>query len=715
MWRPNRPFRLTATVAVSAMLWAQVTPWPALAQAPPPPPPAGTPDQQTGDPPARVGRLASLTGTVSLHTQDDAQWSPAIANYPVTAGTSYWTQPNAQAVIEVSASRLVMAPSTELDVTALNDNALQVTEPQGEAYLGIPIATPDQTYAIQTPRGLVTFAAPGRYGIVAGDTQTPTSVTVIEGSAHVTGPGLNLDIGPNQTAAITGDQTFTGVVGPAQRDPFLTAILNSERPPPQPAVAPPPAVAAMPGGDDLAAYGSWSDSPDYGQVWYPQVAPDWAPYRQGQWAYVQPWGWTWVDSEPWGFAPFHYGRWAELRGRWCWVPGVAVGAPLPVYAPALVAFVGLGVGLGIGAALAGGRVGWVPLGPHEPYHPWYHASDRYFHQVNVTQGTNFTRVDRNVTINHFANRGAATVVPAGVMTGSRPVAHSFQRIAPAQLAQAKPVIGQQPLHPTSATVGVTPTVARQLRLPAASRPVAPGPAIRAAPTVVHPTAPGAALVHPREPPLHNPAGVEHGAPGPAIIAHPTTPAVVSPGLHPPATGPMVRPPGAIEPTHPTAPHTPPPAAVPHPVLPAQTPQPQVHGAPVPQPQVHVPPVPQPQVHVAPAPQPQVHVAPAPQPQVHVAPAPQPQVHVAPQPQFHSPAPAVHAAPAPQPQVHVAPPPQPQVHVAPPPQFHPPAPAVHAAPAPAFHPPPPAPHVAAPPPQPPPAPHPQPQNKRPGEP
>ena len=94
------------------------------------------------------------------------------------------------------------------------------------------------------------------------------------------------------------------------------------------------------------------------------------PYREGSWAYVAPWGWTWVDSAPWGFAPFHYGRWAEIGGRWGWVPGGAVGAP-PVYAPALVTFLGVGavVGVGIGAALAAGRIGWFPLGPREAFHP----------------------------------------------------------------------------------------------------------------------------------------------------------------------------------------------------------------------------------------------------------------------------------------------------------------------------------------------------------
>jgi Family of unknown function (DUF6600) len=104
------------------------------------------------------------------------------------------------------------------------------------------------------------------------------------------GPGVSLDVGANQTASVTGSDTFQAGVGPAQRDSFLTAMLAAEHPPQPLGVAPPPVVAAMPGGDDLAQYGSWSDSPQYGQVWYPQVAQDWVPYREGRWAYVAPWG-----------------------------------------------------------------------------------------------------------------------------------------------------------------------------------------------------------------------------------------------------------------------------------------------------------------------------------------------------------------------------------------------------------------------------------------
>jgi hypothetical protein len=662
MHTQTRSFRLATALAVSSLVLAQSLPTPALAQgAPPPSQQAGVPDQQAGDPPARVGRLARISGTVSFHGEGQDQWSPAIANYPVTADDAFWTQPDAQAVIQVSASRIVMAPSTELDTDTLSDSQFQGTTPQGELYLHLVPAGQAESYAVQTPRGLATLAVPGRYSIIAGDTEHPTLVTVVEGSAHIEGPGISLDVGPEQTATIIGTDAFQGELGPAQHDPFLTAALSSDR---RPVAAPPRAVAALPGGDDLAQYGTWAQSPDYGQVWYPQVATDWVPYREGNWAYVEPWGWTWVDSSPWGFAPFHYGRWVDVDGRWGWVPGEApgapVGAPVPVYAPALVTFLGIGagvaLGVGIGAALAEGRVGWCPLGPREPYHPWYRASDRYFRQVNVRNVSNVTVINRNVTINNFANRGAATVVPAAVMTGSRPVAPSVQRLDPAQFAQVRPVIGQQPLRPTTATLGVTPTVARQLDLPQTApsvQRIAPGPSIHGAPFVATGATPGVppgAIVGDR-PPLHAPGQM------PAAM---TQPMIRPPALRtPPAPGQIAPPliehnagtlPAIVHPPPPSGNRPePPPGGIAHSAPPIVTQPPVIHHPPA---QPYMPPN-------LPA-----HVTERVEPPV-VAHTPPPEVHMPP-PVVHTPPVMVQAA---------RPPPPPQVRPPPPPPApHPPPPA-----------------------------------------
>lgn len=98
--------------------------------------------------------------------------------------------------------------------------------------------------------------------------------------------------------------------------------------------------------DDLAPYGQWIDYPAYGNVWVPDVAPDFQPYASnGHWV-VTEYGNTWVSDYPWGWAAFHYGRWFydDFYG-WAWVPDNEWG-------PAWVDW-----------RSGGGYYGWAPLGP----------------------------------------------------------------------------------------------------------------------------------------------------------------------------------------------------------------------------------------------------------------------------------------------------------------------------------------------------------------
>ena len=327
----SRLFRLTTTTAIVGLAFGTLLPEIGFAQSPLPPLPGGPSassaeaPQTTADPPARVGRLAAMSGQVSFHGPGADHWDNASLNYPVISGASFWTQPAASADIGVAGNRLTMDQSTELDIAALDNHGLTATVPQGQVFLRLPTLAQGETYTITTPRGVVTVTAPGRYEIAAGDVQTPTRISVVEGSAQVSGGNAQgngtLALAANQTMLITGTSQFEPQVGPLQRDGFLTAQLGRERPQVAAgAVQAPAQVAQMTGGNDLYEYGTWTQTQDYGDVWYPQVAADYVPYRDGHWAFVQPWGWTWIDAAPWGFAPFHYGRWVQIDGRWAWAP-----------------------------------------------------------------------------------------------------------------------------------------------------------------------------------------------------------------------------------------------------------------------------------------------------------------------------------------------------------------------------------------------------------
>jgi hypothetical protein len=559
MMRQNpRLFRLSASVAISALLCNAILPVAAQAQPAPPPPAASPaqPGQAQGDPPARVGRIASETGAVSFRTTADTQWSAATLNYPVSTGNAFWTEPTAQAELEISASRVALAGQTEFDVTTLDDSGLQGVARQGEAWFHLVDLAPNEVWSVQTPRGMVRLTQAGRYDIAAGTTEQPTLITVLEGAAELDGPGLSLKIAANQTATVTGSDPFQGSVGPAVRDAFVEAKLKAEHPPSHPGASIPAQYSFITGVEDLSDYGEWSQASDYGEVWYPPVPASWVPYRDGEWAYVAPWGWTWVDSAPWGYAPFHYGRWAHIDDRWGWVPGDPSAASRPVYAPALVSFIGLSAGVAVGAAVAG-SMGWVPLGPNEPYHPWYHASPNYLRQINTGHVRDPAAIDSPVSINGFVNRAAATSVPASVMTESRPIRTAARPVPARAFAAMHPLIGDPPLRPTVATFGVTPAVARQLSLVPTGRGIMPR---RAAPgPVVEVPEPGGgaparpALIGPRaEQPgpgrpvsLPVPGARPEGIPEPREIGRPGEPPVSSP---PPVVHPegMFRPPVSEE-------------------------------------------------------------------------------------------------------------------------------------------------------------------------
>ena len=485
------------------------------------------PAGQAADLPSRVARLARITGTVSFHTADEDHWDPATLNYPVTSGDAFWTEPQAGASIEVAASRIDMAESTEFDVDQLDDHSLTATQAQGEIFLDLRDMATNESYVLRTPRGTVTIAGPGQYQVASGDTQTPTTITVVQGSAQISGDNLALTVQDGQTATITGSgasgDAFQGSVGAGQRDDFLaselsapgavaaqssvTANATATATASASVTAAPAVVRQMPGGADLSSYGSWQDSPQYGQVWYPRVQQDWVPYRDGHWAYIEPWGWTWVDDEAWGYAPFHYGRWVQVDDRWGWAPvyyAAGFGVPSfyqPIYAPALVSFFGFGAGLAAGLAIGGGvgfgfglgfggfgygHIGWCPLGWGEPYRPWFRAGGGYFDRVNrynVVNVRNFTYNNNsvhNVTINNYANAArGATVVPTTAMLNSQRAAGVAQPFSRGQFSEAHP-IGNTP-RPTAATAGVTPRVAQRLGLPDAAAAgagrTAPGPRV----------------------------------------------------------------------------------------------------------------------------------------------------------------------------------------------------------------------------------------------
>jgi len=413
-------------------------------------------DQDQGqDPPSRVARLNYSQGSISFRPAGEDDWVTGVPNRPMVTGDDLWADENSRAEVHIGSTALRLGPQTGITFLTLDDNTAQIRLAQGSLIVRVRHLDDDDSYEIDTPNIAFTLLQPGEYRVDVTQDGTRTEVTTWHGRGHVTGGGLSYNVLAGQSASFAGDQDHVDydLNQVPDRDAFDDwAFERDDRE--DHADSANYVSREMTGYEDLDEYGDWSYVAGYGPCWHPRaVVVGWAPYRYGHWVYVSPWGWTWVEDEPWGFAPFHYGRWAYVGSGWFWVPGPVV--VRPVWAPALVAFVGGGhFSVGVG-------VGWFPLAPGEVYVPGYHVSRTYVNNVNITNTTvNVTKVtnvyntvivNRSTTINNvtYVNQrvnNAVTVVSHDAFVNARPVAQNVMRVDTREVVSA----------PVSRAVGVEP-------------------------------------------------------------------------------------------------------------------------------------------------------------------------------------------------------------------------------------------------------------------
>jgi hypothetical protein len=405
---------------------------------------AGIAAAEDADPPARVGRASLVEGDVAY--QRDGEWAPLPLNWPITTGSRLSVAPGARAELRVGSTAIRLAEATELEVVRLDDDAIALRLLRGTIDARVRSAEVVRELSVETPEARAVPLEPGRFRIDAGLTADTSVVSADIGSARVEAGGNSIVVRPGKRAEVWRNGDFA--LADTRPDSFDEwAIARDRR-----YDVTPSARHVSPettGYETLDEHGDWRDVPQYGAVWVPRAVPvGWAPYRSGRWSWIAPWGWTWIDEAPWGFAPFHYGRWAFVGGIWCWVPGRFVARP--VYAPALVGWIGRpgwSVSVSIGTVPA---VGWFPLAPREVYVPAHRHSPTYVRNVNVTHVTNVTQITNvnNVTNVNYANRRierAVTVVPAAAVTRGEPVGRSQVHVRRAELDRHAPASPTPPV------------------------------------------------------------------------------------------------------------------------------------------------------------------------------------------------------------------------------------------------------------------------------
>ena len=409
------------------------------------------------DPPGRVARLNYMSGQVSIQPNGANDWVQGSVNRPLTSSDRVWTDKDSRAELQMGAASARLNSETSLTLANVSDRAVQLQLDQGTLNLHVIRLFDGEVYEIDTPNLAFTVEKPGDYRFDVDNAGDTTVVTVWKGRGEATGDNPGVRVGSKQQFTFSGGRSLRSVVTNAPGfdgfDSWCQVRAEREDRSPSLQYVSPYAV----GYSDLDQYGRWETVAPYGPVWIPAgVAPGWAPYRWGHWVYIVPWGWTWVDDAPWGFAPFHYGRWVYFNNYWGWCPGPAYARP--IYAPALVGWIGgprWGFGLSFGI---GGGVGWFPLGWGEPFVPWYGGSRGYFQNVNVsnTHITNITNVTNNYygghPVNpplHYVNQHpyAVSAVSNETFTGSRPTRGTLVPVS-AETLHGASVVNTVPVRPT---------------------------------------------------------------------------------------------------------------------------------------------------------------------------------------------------------------------------------------------------------------------------
>jgi len=432
---------------------------------------AAEPPDQEGDTIGRTPpRLSFVDGQVSFWRPGAQEWVQAQMNTPLAPGDQLYTGSPGNLELQVGARAFVRGwANTQIGLENQEPDFLQFKVTTGHASFDLRALEPGRTVEVDTPNAAFTIENPGYYRVnVAGE--RTSFITRRAGRAIVTpASGDAVAIAASEEVVVEGmdNPQVSSFVAPklddwdkwnyARTDALLDAVSARYVP------------SGTYGVDDLDHYGNWRVVDQYGPVWVPTgVATGWAPYTTGSWMHDPSYGWTWVDTAPWGWAPYHYGRWVFVNDFWAWAPGPLLA--MPVYAPALVAFLG-GPSVQVSVGVGGPLVGWVALGWGEPCVPWW-GRPGFIHRpwwggwggprvVNnvVIQRTTVVNVEQiNVYRNTHVHNGV-------VVVNENRFGHG--RIGPARVTH----VDARNFHPIHTAPRVAPTPASYV--PTASRGIRP--------------------------------------------------------------------------------------------------------------------------------------------------------------------------------------------------------------------------------------------------
>src|SRR2546421_1848483 len=396
-----------------------------------------------------AARIERVDGDVGLNRHPDNiannQWTETTPNTPVSVGDRIYTRDKARTSIAFTGRNFArLNDHSALDVLSLSDARTQLALRDGSAIFNVGSLASGELFEVATPCGAVDLQQPGLYQIGINDDGS-TIASVLSGQAQVVGLEGTGEISRGEMLTLcdqTGSNVVLSRIAPADASSLVDDYYSYQYPriydgryrdydaylsdpyyydPYNRYTSYKYVTDEIPGVEDLDDYGDWQDVSGYGYCWHPRVDVGWVPYQQGYWFADDPYGLTWVSTEPWGYAPYHYGRWAYVNDQWFWIPERV--HTQPAYAPALVAFIPL---------TQTNQIGWVPLGPGDPYVTTYYDANWQPHYLNQTTAVQERVVNLNV-------RGAVTVIQR--QDFNRVINHNLVvRADPQEIARVRPVL-----------------------------------------------------------------------------------------------------------------------------------------------------------------------------------------------------------------------------------------------------------------------------------
>jgi hypothetical protein len=460
-------------------------------------------------------RLSLLDGKVSFWRPGAEDWAPAQINTPLAAGDALYTGERASLEIQVGPRAFVRArEGTQLGLANFDADFMQFNVTEGEVALDLRSLPAGHTVELDTPNAIFTIEHPGYYrAAVRGDVTRFT--TRRGGRAMITVAGRPVQtISPSEEVIVRGTSapTVEAYVAPpldawdrwnyARTDHEIEALSGRYVP------------TGVYGVGALDDWGTWRVVPVYGTVWVPaSVAVGWVPYSTGSWIWDPYYGWTWVDDAPWGWRRFITGAGFSSAAIGPRAPSVIV---RPVYAPALVAFFGVGLSVSVRIGIGGPAISWVALGWGEPLRPWWGAPG--FIGAPWWGGWGGPRMVNNVVIQRTTIVNVNTIV------------YQHTKTPRAVLAVGEKQFGSGPIRGTQ----FSPADPREIAHIRDAHPVRPGPAslVPARGSAIRPPAAVAsrqvlATRAPRQAPLPWPQAPavkpQVATPAPRIVPAPTRP------------------------------------------------------------------------------------------------------------------------------------------------------------------------------------------------